>query len=107
MIATGSEVSLCVEAQSKLLTEGIDVRVVSIPCQELFLKQDGNYIKNVLGSSYDRRLSVEMASTFGWHRFSAHVMGIDTFGKSAPANDVIKDFKFTVDEVVRRVKEII
>ena len=107
LIATGSEVSLCVEAQSKLLTEGIDVRVVSIPCQELFLKQDGNYIKNVLGSSYDRRLSVEMASTFGWHRFSAHVMGIDTFGKSAPANDVIKDFKFTVDEVVRRVKEII
>lgn len=107
LIATGSEVSLCVEAQKQLFMQGIDVRVVSLPCQEMFLKQDGAYIKNVLGTSYDHRMSVEMASTFGWYRFAAHAMGIDTFGKSAPANDVIKDFHFTVDEVVRRVKEII
>lgn len=107
LIATGSEVSLCVEAQSRLLMEGIDVRVVSIPCQELFLKQDGIYIKNILANSYDRRLSVEMATTYGWHRLAGHVMGIDEFGKSAPANKVIEDYKFTVDEVVRRVKEIL
>lgn len=107
LIATGSEVSLCVEAQSKLLMDGIDVRVVSMPCQEEFLKQDGAYIKMVLNTSYDRRMAVEMASSFGWHRFAGHVMGIDTFGKSAPAKDVINDYKFTVDEVVRRVKEII
>lgn len=107
LIATGSEVNLCIEAQTRLFMEGIDVRVVSIPCQELFLKQDGAYIKKVINAPYDRRMSVEMASTFGWHRFAGHVMGIDTFGKSAPANDVIKDYKFTVDEIVRRVKEII
>ena len=107
LIATGSEVSLCCEAQKELLKEGIDVRVVSIPCQELFLKQDGAYIKRVLGTQYDRRMSVEMASTFGWHRFAGHTMGIDTFGESAPANDVINYFHFTKEEVVRRVKEII
>lgn len=107
LIATGSEVSLCIEAQKVLLMQGVDVRVVSIPCQELFLKQDGAYIKEVLGTTYERRMSVEMLSTFGWHRFAPHVMGIDEFGKSAPANAVINDYKFTVEEVVRRVKEII
>lgn len=107
LIATGSEVNLCIEAQKVLLMQGIDVRVVSIPCQELFLKQEGAYIKKVLGNAYERRMAVEMASSFGWHRFAPHVMGIDTFGKSAPASDVIKDYHFTVDEVVARVKEII
>lgn len=107
LISTGSEVSLCVEAQSKLLMQGIDVRVVSIPCVELFLKQDGAYIKQVLGDNYSKRMVVEMASTFGWHKFAPHVMGIDTFGKSGPANDVIKSFNFTSDEVIRRVKEIV
>ena len=107
LIATGSEVSLCIEVQKRLLMEGIDIRVVSIPCQELFLKQDGAYIKQVLGNSYERRMVVEMASSFGWHRFAPHVMGIDEFGKSAPAKDVIDFFKFTPEEVIRRIKEII
>jgi transketolase len=107
LIATGSEVSLALAAQEKLLMEGIDVRVVSMPCQELFLKQDGAYIKDVLGNDYARRMVIEMLSPFGWYRFAPHVMGVETFGKSAPANDVIKDYGFTVDEVVRRVKEII
>ena len=107
LIATGSEVALAVEAQQKLLMQNIDVRVVSIPCQELFLAQDGNYIKNVLGDQYEKRLAIEMLSTFGWHRFAPNVMGIDEFGKSAPADDVIRDYKFTVDEVVRRVLEAI
>ena len=107
LIATGSEVSLCIEVQKRLLMEGIDIRVVSMPCQELFLKQDGAYIKQVLGNSYDRRMVVEMASTFGWHRFAPHVMGIDEYGRSAPANDVINFFKFTPEEVIKRIKEII
>lgn len=107
LIATGSEVSLCIEVQKQLLMQGIDIRVVSMPCQELFLKQDGAYIKQVLGNSYERRMAVEMASTFGWHRFAAHVMGIDEFGRSAPAKDVINFFKFTPEEVIRRIKEII
>ena len=107
LIATGSEVALAVKAQEQLLMEGIDVRVVSIPCQELFLKQDGAYIKEVLGNDYSRRMVIEMLSPFGWYRFAPHVMGVETFGKSAPASDVIKDFGFTVEEVVRRVKDII
>jgi transketolase len=107
LIATGSEVALAVKAQEQLLMEGIDVRVVSIPCQELFLKQDGAYIKEVLGNDYSRRMAIEMLSPFGWYRFAPHVMGVETFGKSAPASDVIPDFGFTVEEVVRRVKDII
>lgn len=107
IIASGSEVSLAVEAQKKLLNDGIDVRVVSMMCQELFLKQDPVYIKNVLGVDYGHRIAVEMLSTFGWHRFAPHVMGIDCFGMSAPANDVIEYFHFNSDELVRRIKEII
>ena len=107
LIATGSEVALAVEAQQKLLMQNIDVRVVSIPCQELFLAQDASYINSVLGSSYEKRMAIEMLSTFGWHRFAPNVMGIDCYGKSAPADAVIKDFGFTPDEVVRRVLEII
>ncbi|MDD6301891.1 MAG: transketolase [Bacillales bacterium] len=107
LIATGSEVSLAIEAQRALLLKNIDVRVVSMPCQELFLKQDGNYIKEVLGTDYEKRFAIEMLSSFGWHKFAPHVMSVDTFGKSAPAAAVIKDFGFTVDEVVRRVEEIL
>lgn len=107
LIATGSEVSLAIEAQEKLLKQNIDVRVVSMPCQELFLDQDASYIKDVLGNDYSKRMSIEMLSTFGWQRFAPHTMGIDTFGKSAPAKDVIDDFNFTSDEVVRRVLEIL
>lgn len=107
IIASGSEVSLAVEAQAKLLNEGIDVRVVSMMCQERFLKQDPFYIKETLGTDYGKRLAVEMLSTYGWHRFAPHVMGIDQFGTSAPAQDVIEKFNFTSDEIVRRVKEII
>ena len=107
IIATGSEVSLAIEAQAKLLNEGIDVRVVSLMCQEVFLKQDPLYIKETLGVEYGKRLAVEMLSTFGWHRFAPHVMGLDEFGVSAPAKDVIKKFNFTSDEIVRRVREII
>ena len=107
IIASGSEVSIAVEAQAKLLNDGIDVRVVSMLSQELFLKQDPVYVKEVLGTEYSKRIAVEMLSSFGWHRFAPHVMGLDEFGLSAPANDVINKFKFNSDELVRRVKEII
>ena len=107
LIATGSEVSLAVEAQEKLLMNNIDARVVSIPCVELFLNQDAQYIKDVLGTDYNHRLAIEMLSPFGWHRFAPHVMGVEDFGKSAPANAVIKDYNFTVEEVIKRVQEIL
>ncbi len=107
IIATGSEVSLAYEAQQILWKNGYDTRVVSMPSQERFLKQDNAYIEEVLGVPYKSRIAVEMLSSFGWHRFAPHVMSIDTFGKSAPAKDVIEDFSFTVQELVRRVKEIV
>lgn len=107
IIASGSEVSLAVEAQVKLINKGIDVRVVSMMCQERFLKQDPIYIKETLGVEYSKRIAVEMLTSFGWHRFAPHVMSIDEFGASAPANDVINKFNFTADELVRRIEEIL
>lgn len=103
LIATGSEVSLAVEAQKKLWEAGIDVRVISMPCQELFLMQNKSYIKKVLGAPYHKRIAVEMASSFGWYRFASTVMCIDEFGASAPAKDVIDAYGFTTNELVELV----
>ncbi|MCH5172037.1 MAG: transketolase [Erysipelotrichales bacterium] len=106
VIATGSEVSLASEAKAKLYNLGIDIRVVSMPSQELFLKQDKKYQEEVLGKDYDHRISVEMLTTFGWARFARFNMGIDTYGTSAPANDAIKSFGFTSDALVDLVRTV-
>ena len=103
IIATGSEVALAVEAQKVLYEQGYDVRVVSMPSQELFLMQNASYIKRVLGAPYHKRIAVEMSSTFGWHRFAPSVMGIDEFGCSAPANDAINAYGFTVETLVSSI----
>ncbi len=107
IIATGSEVSLAMEAKAKLYNEGIDVRIVSMPSQELFLKTSKEYQLSVLGDDYDHRISVEMLTTFGWGRFARFNMGIDSFGTSAPANDAIKSFGFTSDALVDLVKKVV
>ena len=107
IIATGSEVSLAVEAQKMLLEKGIDVRVVSMPSWELFLEQEETYQESVLDQPWERRISVEMLSTFGWDKFAKHHMGIDTFGTSAPAKDAIKKFDFTVEHLVQMVERIV
>ncbi len=107
IIATGSEVSLAVEAQKLLKEEGIDVRVISMPSWELFAKQDQAYQDSVLSLPWERRVSVEMLSTFGWDRYAKHHMGMDTFGASAPAKDVIAKFEFTPDRLVKLCKEIV
>ena len=107
IIATGSEVSLAIEAQKLLKEEGIDVRVISMPSWELFAKQDQTYQDSVLSLPWEKRVSVEMLSTFGWDRYAKHHMGMDTFGASAPAKDVIAKFDFTPDRLVRLCKEIV
>lgn len=107
LIATGSEVCLAVEAQKILLERNIDVRVVSMPSWELFEAQDENYKDSVLDQPWEKRVSIEMLSTFGWDRFAKHHMGIDRFGASAPAKDVIKKLDFTVEHLVRIVEEIV
>lgn len=103
IVATGSEVSLAVDAQKKLREKGIDTRVVSMPNTNAFIRQDYQYQKSVLGEDYDRIICVEMLSSFGWHRFGRHTMSIDTFGASAPDKDVIKKFGFTSDALVNRI----
>ena len=107
LIATGSEVSLAVEAQKLLKEEGIDVRVISMPSWELFAAQDEEYKKSVLSLDWDKRVSVEMLSTFGWDRYAKYHMGIDTFGASAPAKDVINKFEFTPAKLVELCKSIV
>ena len=93
-----------------LLKKGIDVRVVSMPCQEIFDQQDKAYKQSVLPNDVRKRLSVEMASSFGWHKYvglDGIVMSIDEFGRSAPANQVIESFGFTVDKVVENVEKLV
>ena len=104
IIATGSEVSLAIDAQKQLLEKGIDVRVVSMPSWELFEEQSEEYKQSVLLLRRKKRISVEMLSTFGWDRYAKHHMGIDTFGASAPAKDVIKKFDFTSEHLVRLIE---
>ena len=107
IIATGSEVSLAVEAQKLLKEEGVDVRVISMPSWELFEEQNQKYKDSVLSLPVEKRISVEMLSTFGWDRYAKHHMGMDTFGASAPAKDVIGKFDFSASRLAKMVKEIV
>ena len=105
IIATGSEVSLALKVQELLSEEGINVRGVSMPSTELFDEQKKSYQEKVFGVPYEKRISCEMLSSFGWHKYAKNVMGLDTFGASAPASDVIKKFNFTEKDLVKFVKK--
>lgn len=105
IIATGSEVSIAVEAQKKLLEQNIDVAVVSMPCMELFEEQSMLYQMDVLGNK--PVVSMEAAATFGWNRFAQRTIGIDTFGASGPANELYEHFGLTSDNLVEEVKQLI
>lgn len=110
IIASGSEVNLAMKAKKVLLEKGIDVRVVSMPCQEIFDQQDEQYKEAVLPNAMRKRLSVEMASSVGWHKYvglDGITMSIDEFGKSAPAQDVIQSYGFTVDGVVENIEKLL
>lgn len=110
IIATGSEVQLAVKAQEALAAEGIEVRVISMPSWDLFEKQDKAYRDSVILPEVKARLAVEMAQTFGWERYvgdQGDILGITTFGASAPGDRVIKEYGFTVENVVSRVKALL
>ena len=105
IIATGSEVSLAMQARAKLAEEGIEVTVVSMPCCELFDAQPEPYRQEVLGTA--PRIAVEAAAKFGWERYvgeNGDIIGMDGFGASGPAGELYKYFGITVDEVVDAVK---
>ena len=105
IIATGSEVSIAVEAQKKLREEHIDVAVVSMPCMELFEEQSLHYQMEILGTK--PVISIEAAATFGWNRFAQRTIGIDTFGASGPANELYEHYGLTASNLAEEVKELI
>jgi len=108
IIASGSEVSLAVEAHEKLLSEGIRSRVVSMPSWEIFEQQPRAYRESVLPPNVTARVAVEQASTFGWERYvgtSGQVVGMKTFGASAPLKELQRKFGFEPDQVIAAAKE--
>ncbi|MCA9664338.1 MAG: transketolase [Myxococcales bacterium] len=107
LIATGSEVPLCVAAYEKLKEEGIRARVVSLPCWELFEDQDQSYIDQVLPPKLHARVAVEQGSTFGWAKYTGKTgvtIGLELFGASAPIEELHKKFGFTLENVVAQAK---
>jgi transketolase len=110
LMGSGSELSLCVEAYEKLKAEGVKARVVSMPSWELFEQQDAAYKESVFPASVAARVSVEMASTFGWERYvglKGKMIGMRSFGASAPLKDLLKKFGFEIDKVVAAAKEVL
>lgn len=106
LIATGSEVSLAIEAQKSLKEKGVDARVVSMPCQELFNDQTEDYKESVITKGVPK-LAIEAGSTFGWHKYACDVIGMEDFGLSAPANQLFETYGFTTENVVNRALKLL
>ncbi|MEW9502493.1 transketolase [Jeotgalibacillus marinus] len=110
ILATGSEVNLAYEAQQELRKENIDVAVVSMPSWDRFEKQSKEYKESVIPKDVKKRLGIEMASPLGWERYTGDegdVLGITTFGASAPGGTVLEEYGFSVSNVVTRVKALL
>ncbi|BAY21859.1 transketolase [Calothrix sp. NIES-2100] len=110
LIGTGSELSLAVTAAEKLTAEGKKVRVVSLPAWDLFEAQDAAYKESVLPKAVTKRLAVEAASSFGWHKYvgtEGDVVSIDRFGASAPGGVCLEKFGFSVDNVLAKAKALL
>ena len=110
LMGSGSEVSLCVAAYEKLSADGVRARVVSMPSWELFERQDATYKESVLPASVTARVSVEMAMTFGWERYvgpRGKMIGMRTFGASAPLKALLTKFGFVPENVIAAAKELL
>jgi transketolase len=110
IIATGSEVELAVAAYAELTEAGKKVRVVSMPSTETFDKQDAAYREAVLPSSVTKRIAVEAGIADFWHKyvgFGGKIIGMTTFGESAPAGELFKMFGFTTENVVKTANELL
>ncbi len=110
LLASGSEVNLAVEAQKVLEGEGIHASVVSMPSWDRFEAQSKEYKESVIPKTVKKRLAIEMGSSLGWHRYAGdegEVLAIDQFGASAPANKVLAEYGFTVENVVAHVKALL
>jgi transketolase len=110
LIASGSEVSVAVEAHEKLASEGIRSRVVSMPSWDIFEHQTKEYRDSVLPPAVKARVAIEQASTFGWERYvgtPGRVIGMTTFGASAPLKELQRKFGFEPDRLVAAAKEVL
>jgi transketolase len=110
LIGTGSEVQLLLVAQQKLKEQKVAARVVSMPSWELFEKQDSAYKEKIFPKSLRKRLAVEAGSPVGWHKYvtdEGDILGINRFGESAPGEEVMKEYGFSVVNVIKRVKAMI
>ena len=110
LIGTGTELDLCVQAAKKLTAEGKKVRVVSMPCVELFEEQSESYKEEVLPSNIRKRLVVEAAESFGWHKYiglDGDSVTMNSFGASAPGGLCMEKFGFTVENVIEKSRNLL
>jgi transketolase len=110
LMATGSEVSICIDAYEKLKQEGIRASVVSMPSWDIFEHQDQSYREQVLPPEITARVAVEQASTFGWSQYvgsKGQIIGMHTFGASAPLKELQKKFGFTPDAVIQAARDLV
>ncbi|WP_462409346.1 transketolase [Neobacillus sp. Marseille-QA0830] len=110
LLASGSEVSLAVEAQQALAGEGIEVSVVSMPSWDKFEEQSQEYKQSVLPRNVKKRLGIEVGASLGWHKYTGDegdVLAIDRFGASAPGEKIMSEYGFTVENVVSKVKALL
>jgi transketolase len=110
LIATGSEVQIILAAQQKLKEQNIYARVISMPSWELFEKQENAYKEKIFPKTLRKRLAVEAGSTLGWHKYvtdEGDMIGINKFGESAPGEEVMKEYGFSVENVVTRAKVLL
>ena len=107
VIATGSEVQPAREAVERHNGEGKDIRLVSMPCCEVFARQDEAYQNKVLAAPYEKRLAIEAANPDYWRKYAANTLGISGFGSSAPAEDLFKHFGLDAETIYKRIKEIL
>jgi len=109
LIGSGTELALCTKASAQLRSDGHNVRVVSMPCVELFEEQDAGYRDSVLPATVRKRLVVEASGSFGWHKYSGFdgdTVSIDSFGASAPGGVCLEKFGFTLENVVAKAKAL-
>ena len=110
LIGTGTELDLCVQAAKKLTAEGKKVRVVSMPCVELFEEQSETYKEEVLPSNIRKRIVVEAAESFGWHKYiglDGDSVTMNSFGASAPGGLCMEKFGFTVENVLDKSRTLL
>tara|TARA_Y100000589_G_C26593687_1_gene403452 strand:- start:52 stop:471 length:420 start_codon:yes stop_codon:yes gene_type:complete len=109
-IGTGSELNLCVEASKEITKLGKKTRVISMPCVELFEEQDPSYKESILPNHVKKRVVVEAAHSFGWHKYiglDGIAITMDRFGASAPGGKCLESFGFTIENVVNKTKAIL